>query len=103
MILNKKNIHSKSVMLFCAGIVSLMPLHAIAYLQGEVRTNGGPNIFYAVLDHTTFPNNKAGELATVKFSLPDRYDGTVYCPNSRIYDRALTYFKATTDLPPVGN
>ena len=48
--------------------------------------------FYAVLDHTTFPNNKAGELATVNFSLPDRYDGTVYCPNSRIYDRALTYF-----------
>ncbi|ODQ07092.1 MULTISPECIES: fimbrial protein [Enterobacterales] len=100
---NKKNIHSKSVMLFCTGIFSLMPISTMAYLQGEVRTNGGPNIFYAALDNTTFPNNRAGETTTVKFSLPDRYDGTVHCPSTNIDKRALTYFKATTDLLPVGN
>ncbi|OAT35188.1 fimbrial protein [Proteus myxofaciens] len=103
MTFNKKNIHSKSLMLFCTGIFSLMPLTSFAYLQGEVTTNGGPNIFYAVLDNTTFPNNRPGEIATVRFSLPQRYDGTVYCPNGSIDKRALTYFKATTDLPSVGN
>lgn len=99
--LHTKNIHSKSLMLFCTGIFSLMPFSALAHLQGEVTTNGGPNIFYATLDNTTFPNNRAGEMTTVPFSLDGFYDGTVFCPLKKINKKAQTYFKATTGLSPV--
>lgn len=74
------NFYFNTLKLFFTGAILCTPIIASAYIHGEVRTVGGPNVFRVALNNATFPNNRPGETATVNFSLPDRYLATVYCP-----------------------
>ncbi|MCO7051162.1 fimbrial protein [Proteus terrae] len=101
--LTTANFYFNTLKLLFTGAMLCTPIVASAYIHGEVRTVGGPNIFRVELNNATFPNNRPGETATVNFSLPDRYLATVYCPKDPLVPNSRTYYMANSDLRYLGN
>ncbi|WP_100158386.1 fimbrial protein [Proteus columbae] len=100
--LTTANFYFNTLKLLFTGAMLCTPVVASAYIHGEVRTVGGPNIFRVDLDTTMFPRNRAGETATVNFALNSLYVATVFCPKDPLVPQSRTYFKATSDLRYVG-